>query len=184
MTDRTTDGHASSGSFTSNKVEAGRRMRKILTYIIQLKRLYLRCELVIVILLNSSVIPCLAWECDRGDNWADCSAREGGRGQGRQSRAQLGRGALWAPAPPAFHTLAKDVSNRGETHFTLRLRACIISSLLVKMYLRPPLKITPLRPCRPLYYQKRVFNRRRLSFASLLTGWILCMGHAYICTYI
>ena len=69
---------------------------------------------------------------------------------GQEAGTQMGVGALWARrASPAFHTLAKDMSlNRGETHFTLGLRPCIISSfLLYKLYLRPPLKITQLRPC-------------------------------------
>ena len=54
-----------------------------------------------------------------------------------------GVGALGRAPPPGFHTLAKDRS----THFTLGLRPCIISSFLSLIYLRPPLKITQLRPC-------------------------------------
>ena len=51
------------------------------------------------------------------------------------ARAQLGGG-------PAFHTLARNMSlNWGGTHFQLELRPCIISSVLLWMYLRPPLKI-------------------------------------------
>ena len=50
-----------------------------------------------------------------------------------------------------FHTLAKDMSLiRGATHFTLGLRLCIIYSSLLEIYLRPPLKITQLRPCNQL----------------------------------
>ena len=40
-------------------------------------------------------------------------------------------GVLGRAPPPAFHTLAKNMSlNRGPTHFTLELRPCIISFLL------------------------------------------------------
>ena len=36
-----------------------------------------------------------------------------------------------ARPPPAFHTVAKEMSkNRGATHLTLRLRPCISSSFL------------------------------------------------------
>ena len=55
-----------------------------------------------------------------------------------------GRGACGRAPPPAFHTLAKDMPvNRGGTHFSLGLRPCIISSLLLQIYLS---KITQLRP--------------------------------------
>ena len=48
--------------------------------------------------------------------------------------AQLGGGV----PPPAFPTLAKDMSlNRGAIHFTLRLRPCIILSFLLQIYMRP-----------------------------------------------
>ena len=39
--------------------------------------------------------------------------------------------------------------NRGAIHFTLGLRPCIISSFLIQIYLRPPLKISQLRPLFP-----------------------------------
>ena len=51
-------------------------------------------------------------------------------------------GGLGSAPPSEFHTLAKDMPrNRGATHFTLGLRPCIISSFLLQIYLRPPLKI-------------------------------------------
>ena len=57
------------------------------------------------------------------------------------TRGATGGGA----SPPAFHTLTKDMFLiRGATHFTLGLRSCIISSFLLQIYLRPPLKIAPL----------------------------------------
>ena len=44
-------------------------------------------------------------------------------------------------APPGFQTFAEDLSlDRGATHFALGLRPAI------QRYLRPPLKITVLRP--------------------------------------
>ena len=51
--------------------------------------------------------------------------------------AQL-RGRCRRAPPPAFHTLARDMSlNRGATHFTLGLSPSIISSFLLQVYLRP-----------------------------------------------
>ena len=64
-------------------------------------------------------------------------------------RGAIGGGGVGAGGalPPAFHTLAKDMSlNSGVKHFTLGLRPCIMPSLLSFSYLRPPLKITQLRP--------------------------------------
>ena len=55
----------------------------------------------------------------------------------RPSSIRLSRGATrggrWGRAPPpAFRTLAKDRSpKRGETHFTLYLRLCFITSLVL-----------------------------------------------------
>ena len=52
-----------------------------------------------------------------------------------------GRGALGGRAPPAFHTLAKDMSkHRDTTHFTPGSRPCIISSFLLLIYLCPRLR--------------------------------------------
>ena len=46
-------------------------------------------------------------------------------------------GGRWRPPPPAFQTLAKDMSlNRGATHFTLGLRPCFISFFI---YIPAPL---------------------------------------------
>ena len=62
-------------------------------------------------------------------------------------RGATGGGGCWrrTPPPPKFQTLAKDFSLIA-THFTLRLRPCIISSFLFQIYVLPPLKITQLRP--------------------------------------
>ena len=52
-----------------------------------------------------------------------------------------GRGALGGRAPPAFHTLANDMSkHRDTTHFTPGSRPCIISSFLLLIYLCPRLR--------------------------------------------
>ena len=57
------------------------------------------------------------------------------------------QGRYWVGGLAKIHTLAKDMSlNRGATHFTLGLRPCFILSFLLKIYLRPPLKFTQLRP--------------------------------------
>ena len=50
-----------------------------------------------------------------------------------QKQSLLLGGATGGRAPPpAFHTLAKDISlNGGATHFTLRLKPCISSSFLI-----------------------------------------------------
>ena len=64
--------------------------------------------------------------------------------------AQLrGGGALGALAPPAFHTLAEDITrNGGATHFTLGLRPCLSHPSFYKYTCAPPpIKITQLRPC-------------------------------------
>ena len=64
------------------------------------------------------------------------------------SGTQLGGRRMGRAPPPAIHTLAKDMSLiRGATHFTFGLRP----SFLLKIYLRPPLKITQLRPCLTRY---------------------------------
>ena len=64
---------------------------------------------------------------------------EGGGRELHGAGARLGEGALGAASPPAFHTLAKDISlNKGATRFTLGLRQCIISSFLLQIYLCPP----------------------------------------------
>ena len=71
----------------------------------------------------------------------EAEAYLGGGAGGVSGRGRWGR----APPPPAFQTLAKDISlDRGATHFTLGLSPCIISSFLYHIYLRPPLKITQL----------------------------------------
>ena len=64
--------------------------------------------------------------------------------------AQLGVGC-WELATPSCisYFCQEHVSNRGAIHFTLGLRPCIISSFLLQIYLRPPLKFTQLRPCQP-----------------------------------
>ena len=57
-----------------------------------------------------------------------------------------GRGC--AP-PPAFHTMATDMSlNRGATHtyYTWTEAMYFLILYLIDIYLRPPLKITQLRP--------------------------------------
>ena len=61
------------------------------------------------------------------------------------SGSQLGGRGRWRRAPtPEFRTLA---FNRWATHFTLWQRPCITSAFLLQIYLRPPLKLTQLRPC-------------------------------------
>ena len=60
-----------------------------------------------------------------------------------------GRNRGGGRTPPAFHTLAKDMSlNRGETHFTLRLRPFIILPSYYK-YIYAPLSKSP--SCVPEY---------------------------------
>ena len=66
--------------------------------------------------------------------------------------AYKNRGAIWGRSwgrvpPLIFHTWAKDMSlKKSAKHFTLGIRPCIISSFLLQIYLRPPLRFNRLRP--------------------------------------
>ena len=63
-----------------------------------------------------------------------------------KNRDATGGGAQGVRAPPAFHTLTKNMFlNRGGTHFTPGLRLCIISSSYYK-YTCAPLSNYPVRP--------------------------------------